>query len=166
MEDGVFIIVVVENIKTKNKKQQKPCARSSVWGILRKECERMDEKFSDDFLKYLSEHEPEKDLSKNISEKDLNRYREQIEALQKESTNLRQPDEKEFDKIIREGIEKTISHKEILLDAVKMAYRKHWLNDESIGWDELGDILHNAICNVIGDDGYMKWKDIERGRGD
>jgi hypothetical protein len=28
-----------------------------------------------------------------------------------------------------------------LLDAVKLAYRKHHLNDDSIGWDELSEML-------------------------
>ena len=44
-----------------------------------------------------------------------------------------------------------------LLDACKLAYRKHVLNDESIGWDELGNCLLDAICNEIGDDGYRQW---------
>jgi hypothetical protein len=44
-----------------------------------------------------------------------------------------------------------------LLHAVQMAYRKHWLDDDSIGWEELGKILNNAICNAIGDDGYKEW---------
>ena len=42
------------------------------------------------------------------------------------------------------------------LDACKLAYRKHVLNDDSIGWDELGNSLLNAICNEIGDDGYQQ----------
>ena len=44
-----------------------------------------------------------------------------------------------------------------LLYACKAAYRKHHLNDDSIGWDELGMILQEAICNAIGDDGYAEW---------
>lgn len=44
-----------------------------------------------------------------------------------------------------------------LLDACKLAYRKHVLNDDSIGWDELGNCLLDAICNEIGDDGYQQW---------
>jgi len=45
-----------------------------------------------------------------------------------------------------------------LLWACQLAYRKHVMDDESIGWDELGDHLLDAICNAIGDDGYEKWK--------
>ncbi|MDY6857332.1 MAG: hypothetical protein SWO11_22040 [Thermodesulfobacteriota bacterium] len=44
-----------------------------------------------------------------------------------------------------------------LLNACKLAYRKHVLNDDSIGWNELGDCLLDAICNEIGDDGYQQW---------
>ena len=49
-----------------------------------------------------------------------------------------------------------------LLEACKMAYKKHVLNDDSIGWDELGDCLLSAICNEIGDDGYQAWLNIEK----
>lgn len=38
-----------------------------------------------------------------------------------------------------------------LLYAVQAAYRKHHLGDESIGWDELSNILLDAPCNEMGD---------------
>ena len=44
-----------------------------------------------------------------------------------------------------------------LLNACKLAYRKHHLNDESIGWEELGDCLLDALCNEMGDDGFQEW---------
>lgn len=44
-----------------------------------------------------------------------------------------------------------------LLDAVQKAYRKHCMGDESIGWEELDDILLNALCNAMGDAGYQQW---------
>ena len=43
------------------------------------------------------------------------------------------------------------------LEACKLAYRKHHLNDDSIGWEELGHILVDAICDEIGDEGYKEW---------
>ena len=43
------------------------------------------------------------------------------------------------------------------LDACKMAYRKHHLNDDTIGWYELGEILWNAICNEMVDDKALQW---------
>lgn len=45
----------------------------------------------------------------------------------------------------------------ILIDAVQKAYRKHCLNDESIGRDELGEVLLKALCNVMGYLGYQAW---------
>jgi hypothetical protein len=44
-----------------------------------------------------------------------------------------------------------------LLDAVKLAYRKHHLDDDSVGWDELSSILLDALCEALGDDGFIKW---------
>ena len=44
-----------------------------------------------------------------------------------------------------------------LLSACKLAYRKHHLNDDSIGWNELGDCLLDALCNEMGDEGFQEW---------
>lgn len=44
-----------------------------------------------------------------------------------------------------------------LLYACKMAYRKHHLNDDSIGWNELSDILQEALCNAMGDSEFILW---------
>lgn len=44
-----------------------------------------------------------------------------------------------------------------LLTACQMAYLKHHLNDTSVGWDELGDCLLDALCNEMGDDGFCEW---------
>lgn len=43
------------------------------------------------------------------------------------------------------------------LEALKLAYRKHHLGDDSIGWDELADCMLDALCNAMGDDGYQQW---------
>ena len=43
--------------------------------------------------------------------------------------------------------------------ACQMAYRKHCLNDESVGWDQLSDILKESLCNAMGDDGFLIWLD-------
>ena len=50
-----------------------------------------------------------------------------------------------------------------LLYAVKMAYRKHLLNDESIGWGELSDVLQVALCNAMGDDEFIIWIESVKG---
>ena len=44
-----------------------------------------------------------------------------------------------------------------LLHAVLCAYAKHHLECPDIGWNQLGDILHDAICNEIGDKEYLAW---------
>lgn len=44
-----------------------------------------------------------------------------------------------------------------LLHAVLCAYAKHHLDCDDIGWGQLDDILHNAICNEIGDNNYIAW---------
>jgi hypothetical protein len=44
-----------------------------------------------------------------------------------------------------------------LLHACLCAYAKHHLDNSDIGWDQLGNILHSAICEAIGDDEYRKW---------
>lgn len=43
------------------------------------------------------------------------------------------------------------------IDALKSAYLKHNTGDDSIGWDELRDILCDALCNEIGDKEFQKW---------
>lgn len=43
------------------------------------------------------------------------------------------------------------------LEACKLAYRKHHLGDESIGWEELSNCLFLALCNEMGDEGYQDW---------
>jgi hypothetical protein len=45
------------------------------------------------------------------------------------------------------------------LEALKLAYRKHRCDDESIGWNELGDKLCNALCEIMGDKEFVKWSE-------
>ena len=45
----------------------------------------------------------------------------------------------------------------LLLEAVQMTYRKHHLEDDRIGWDELGEQLLNALCEIMGDEDYQIW---------
>ncbi len=44
-----------------------------------------------------------------------------------------------------------------LLHAVLYAYAKHHADCVGIGWDELSDILRNAICEEIGDYNFYTW---------
>ena len=62
---------------------------------------------------------------------------------------------------------KELKHeREVLLSACKTAYRKHHKGDASIGWEELSDILHNAICEAIGDKEFVKWNEADIGKTD
>jgi hypothetical protein len=45
-----------------------------------------------------------------------------------------------------------------LLETLQMVYRKHCLDDESIGWEELGTRLHDTLCKAMTDKGYVEWK--------
>ena len=44
-----------------------------------------------------------------------------------------------------------------LLHAVLAAYAKHNLDSERIGWNRLGEILHNAIVAEIGREEFLRW---------
>jgi hypothetical protein len=58
---------------------------------------------------------------------------------------------------IQEG-EKAIEKEKELLKAAKMAYRKHCHNDDSIGWEELSDMLSDTLSNVLGIEEYLKFQ--------
>ena len=45
------------------------------------------------------------------------------------------------------------------LRVLQMCYLKHHLGDDSIGWDELAEALHNVLCNEMGDEEYYNWLD-------
>lgn len=44
-----------------------------------------------------------------------------------------------------------------LLEAVKLAYRKHYLGDDIIGWGELSEKLMNALCEAMDDEAFQAW---------
>lgn len=44
-----------------------------------------------------------------------------------------------------------------LLPALQLVYRKHVLDDDRIGWQELGDVVMHAICEAIGDEAFQWW---------
>jgi hypothetical protein len=45
-----------------------------------------------------------------------------------------------------------------LLEACQMAYRKHVLDDDDVGWDELADVLAAALSNEMGKE-FCVWLD-------
>jgi len=71
---------------------------------------------------------------------------------------------------LREALEKATGKVEVnesLVDALKAVYRKHVMDDDSIGWDELSDIVKDALCDAIGDERFNEFlsevKDVEKG---
>lgn len=40
---------------------------------------------------------------------------------------------------------------------LRMAYRKHHLGDESIGWDELSDEIETVLCEIMSDEKFQSW---------
>lgn len=72
----------------------------------------------------------------------------------------------EVDRLFAE-LDEARDHEKTLLKAVQVAYRKHHLNDDSIGWEELSTVLLVALCSAMGDDNYQAWmKQILKGGGD
>ena len=51
---------------------------------------------------------------------------------------------------------------ERLLNTVKLAYRKHHLDDCSVGWEELSNALFNTLCDAMGDIGFDEWLKKQR----
>jgi len=47
--------------------------------------------------------------------------------------------------------------KERLLEALQSAFKKHVCNDDSIGWDELSDIMSCALPEAMGDPEYCEF---------
>lgn len=60
------------------------------------------------------------------------------------------------------SMERALDERELLLKALQSAYLKHQKGDESIGWEELGDIMCNALAEVMGDNGFCEWLDEVR----
>ena len=79
----------------------------------------------------------------NPHEIQLSIYKEQAERHNKEMKKLEAENER-------------------LLSAAQFAYRKHHLDDPSIGWDELSDILYTALCESMGDNKFVKWLDATK----
>ena len=46
-----------------------------------------------------------------------------------------------------------------MLAALQMAYCKHHLGDDTIGWDELSEKLGDVLSNAMGIEVYVKWQE-------
>ena len=50
------------------------------------------------------------------------------------------------------------THRELLLlSLVQMAYRKHVLFDDDVGWEELGWKMQEGLALYMGDEQYQAW---------
>jgi len=47
--------------------------------------------------------------------------------------------------------------REDAINTLKLVYRKHVCNDDSIGWDELSDKLCDCICRIAGEVEFNTW---------
>lgn len=45
----------------------------------------------------------------------------------------------------------------LVLETLKRCYRKHHLNDDSIGWDQLADEMCNTLSEAMGDREFQQW---------
>ena len=59
----------------------------------------------------------------------------------------------------RKGKERSPKRPVSTMEACKMAYRKHAMGDDSIGWNELSDVLAAALANGMGDKRFVTWLD-------
>lgn len=46
---------------------------------------------------------------------------------------------------------------EEIIQVLKLAYQKHHMDDDKIGWDELGQIMGDTLAEVMGDEEFQKW---------
>ena len=83
---------------------------------------------------------------------------EQFHPL-KDSDVLNQPGSRLLDYAVLDGRSRTSHVAQLLLRAILLAYLKHCKDTDLIGWEALGDELHNAICEAIGDEEFCKWND-------
>ena len=149
----------------------------NVLDYLAKECEYGDDyPFSMEIIELLEDLRTAGLLLTSGERKDLNdalQLDSRINAILNEDvTRLKAENElisKSLDcemgavKALREDIWKLHLHLNSAREALKTAYRKHVRGDEDIGWDELGDILCNALCNIMGDEAFQEWLAKQRG---
>lgn len=48
-------------------------------------------------------------------------------------------------------------HEPQTVAALQAAYRKHCLDDDSIGWNELGNLMANALSEAMGATAFVRW---------
>lgn len=56
-----------------------------------------------------------------------------------------------------------VSQQNLTTRALMLAYAKHNLGSDEIGWNELGHTLLDALCEAVGDENYQNW--VQRLKG-
>jgi len=83
------------------------------------------------------------------------------ELEQEEQERLKKITQNMYEVVTPRNVDKIVHEKdkviESLLEACQCAYRKHSLNDNSIGREELTYKLLDALCNAMGNHGYDNW---------
>lgn len=54
----------------------------------------------------------------------------------------------------------------LAISALKKCHLKHNQGSDAIGWSELGDVIHNTLAELMGDDKYVKWLGTLEHKGD
>jgi len=83
---------------------------------------------------------------------------EQFHPL-RDSDVLNQPGSRLAEYSVEDRRSRTSYVSQRLLQVVLLTYLEHVKGNNVIGWDALGDELHAAICEAIGDDEFCKWND-------
>ena len=60
--------------------------------------------------------------------------------------------------VMNEKIDELEDDKLLLLKVCKAAHRKHSYGDDSIGWEELSEMLADTLSCVMGEEEYGKWQ--------
>jgi len=48
-------------------------------------------------------------------------------------------------------------NRRLLIDTLKLAYRKHHMADDSIGSGELSNLMFETLCDALGPGGFSDW---------
>ena len=67
-------------------------------------------------------------------------------------------------KAIVANYKRMLKRSRMIEEALKAAYLKHHVGVDDVGWDELGDQLETALCELLGDDGFVRWLEVEQGQ--
>jgi hypothetical protein len=82
-----------------------------------------------------------------------------IAALKAEAERLKEDNKaiRDANKWMSDEYRKAEKQLAMCKEALKKCHRKHNQGADDIGWDELGNIIHNTLAEVMGDKDYCAW---------